>query len=151
MTSRKKGARPKWTIYKHKPDRNVSNSGILSVYSVPSAYISLCRELEYLLKKIQYIILNRLSWLRFLISNTLLVGRQHCPILLRKAEFWRPKFWKTEKFLKPNFGPFSSIFSQLDNNGDIWMQVKVPLLSSFERLKSNSAIWVFMKIQILFS
>ena len=65
-TSRKKGPRPKWTLYKHEPDKNkkclnVGYSGILefglsSICVLAPTYISSCRGLEYLLK-VQYIIL----------------------------------------------------------------------------------------------
>ena len=60
--SRKKGPRPKWTIYKHESDKNkkclsVDNSGILFVVcSEFTAYTCLCRDLKYLLK-VGYIIL----------------------------------------------------------------------------------------------
>ena len=72
---RKKVPRPKWTIYKHKSDKNkkcvsVGNFKILSVTcSASAAYTSLCRGLKYLLK-VGYIILDNLNLARFLISNT---------------------------------------------------------------------------------
>ena len=64
---RKKGPRPKWTIYKHVSDNSkkclsVGNFGILSVVvvgvlcSASTAYTGLCRGLKYLLK-VRYIIL----------------------------------------------------------------------------------------------
>ena len=64
----KKGRRPKWTIYKHVSDKNktclsADNFGILSVvviYSLSTAYTSLCKGLKYLLK-VKYFILVYLN------------------------------------------------------------------------------------------
>ena len=82
---RKKGPRPKLTIYKHVSDnskkcKSVGNFGILSVICrlsvcrASTAYNSLCRGLKYLLK-VSYIILNYPNVTRFLIFETLCLGR----------------------------------------------------------------------------
>ena len=76
--------RPKWTIYKHVADEftkylSVGKSGILSVVVVivcvlASAYSSVCRGFEYLLK-VRYIVLVDPLWDGFLISETVFLGR----------------------------------------------------------------------------
>ena len=89
---RKKGPRPKWTIYKHVSDNSkkclsVGNSEILSVVCRPSsavvvvvvcvlapAYTSLCRELKYS-PKVGYIIVVDPLWTGFLIFETVFLDR----------------------------------------------------------------------------
>ena len=63
VTSRKKGPKPKWTIYKHESDKNKKNLsvGYLGILSVvvccgPIAYTSLCRDLKYLLNITHFIL-----------------------------------------------------------------------------------------------
>ena len=84
----KKGPRSKWTVYKHKSDKNkkclsVGNSGILSVVrclllsvvcSVSTVYTNIYRALKYLLK-VRYIILIYPSLTGFLIFETFCLGR----------------------------------------------------------------------------
>ena len=78
VTFRKKGPRPKWTIYKRDSDKNekclsVCNFEILSV-THPKAYYSLSWGLKYLLK-IPYSILNFPNVARLLIFKTVCLSR----------------------------------------------------------------------------
>ena len=80
-TARKKGPRLKWTIYRHKSDKNkkslyVSNFGILYVVvcSKSTAYTSFWKCLKYLLK-ISCFIQDYYKLHDFLILKTLCMGR----------------------------------------------------------------------------
>ena len=75
--------RPKWTIYKHvsgnsKKCLSVGNSGILTVvvgvWILAPTYTSLCRGLTYS-QKVRYIIVVYPLRARFLIFETVLLGR----------------------------------------------------------------------------
>ena len=81
----KRSYRPKWNIYNHFLDNSkkclsVGNSGILSVVVVvvvcviAPACTSLCRGRKYLIK-VRYIILVDLNSARFLIFETVVLGR----------------------------------------------------------------------------
>ena len=73
----KNDLRAKWTIYKHVSDKcwSVGNySGILTVVCHRTDYTSLCRGLEYLIK-VWYIILVDLNVVKFLIFETVCLGR----------------------------------------------------------------------------
>ena len=75
-TSRKKCARPRWTIYKHKNKKSLSvgNFKILFICSESVSYTSLCRGLKYLPKR-SYIVLDYPNVVGFSIFETLCLGQ----------------------------------------------------------------------------
>ena len=121
---RKKGRRPKWTIYKHVSDKSkkwlsVDNSGILSVVVIclAPAHTSLCRGLKYPLKAKYTIVVdsNRAGFLIFetFFGNTALYHKNWAAFAF-DSTYWYQTF--TERVRSQALW-FYRVFSYIfDNN-----------------------------------